>query len=325
MNSLNFNYITYNKRSLEEWMLFALALGEYLELDKKNSTHKFSIYFSLPEPTIFSYFLLHGIFNAQMQQDVDATKIIERFKQLKEGDIIYYLDHDEWKRCSVVGLYENYTQRSPFHLGIANHSKVIQYIPYHQWEERVMVTDKSNDKILNARRLTDIKKVSGPLSQLYRAEKVKLKEMINLPSAYIVGNKSEFDKYLSLFKFSYAYYDYYYSDILKDGESSHFCNIKWLHSNTEYHKNLVDESITVIIGAAKATYRMDEFGNSNRIIFSSLTENVATVDMLQDKIEQEILIKQGEVITNEIVEELREKSVAIPKGVRFIAWQYRNK
>lgn len=302
-------------------MLFSMKLGSFLNKYTRTNKSTFNIYLSLPNTLTFSYFLLHGIFDAHMQQTIRPSTIAKRFQQLEKGAIVYYLDGNQWKRCSVQGVLKDYTENNPWHLLIANNAGVTEFVPYYKWETHIIITNRKLDRILNARVVNNIEKISGPLNEIYSSQRINKREMLNIPSAYIIGNRTEFDKYLNYFWLKYRDIEFYHGDILRDGSTQTFCNIQWIKKNDENTYNLTDNDWLLMIGAAKAVSRMDEFNEIGKIILDDQFENVDTSEMLRDAIEQDIILNKKSIITTEIVEQLKDAQIEIPKGVSFIAWK----
>jgi len=319
---LEFEKVYYRlDKKLESWMLFSMKLGSFLNKYSRANKSTFNIYLSLPNALTFSYFLLHGIFDAHMEQTISQPMIAKRFQQLENGSIVYYLDGDQWKRCSVQGVLKDYTESSPWHLMIANNAGVKEYVPYYKWETHVIITNRRLDRILNARVVNNIEKISGPLTEIYSSRKINQREMLNIPSIYIIGNRTEFDKYSNYFWLKYKDIEFYHEDILKDGSKQTFRNIEWIKKNDEDTYYLTDSDWLLMIGAAKAVARMDEFKGIGKIILDDQFENADTSEMLRDAIEQDIILNKKSIITTEIVEQLQDAQIEIPKGVSFLAWK----
>lgn len=313
-------YYEFNKK-VEPWMLFSMKLGSFLNRYSRTNKSSFNIYLSLPNTLTFSYFLLHGIFDASMGQTISRSMVAKRFQELEKGSIVYYLDGTQWKRCSVQGVIKNYTESSPWHLLIANNAGVTEYVPYYKWETHIIITNRKLDRVLNARVVNNIEKISGPLTELYSSQKINKREMLNIPSVYVIGNRTEFDKYSNYFRLQYRDVEFYHGDIIKDGSTQTFRNIQWIMKDDKDTYYLTESDWLLMIGAAKAVARMDEFKGIGKIILDDQFENVDNSEMLRDAIEQDIILNKKSIITSEIVEQLQDAQIEIPKGVSFFAWK----
>ncbi len=313
-------YYSHDKR-LEPWMLFSMKLGRFLNKYSRANKSTFNIYLSLPNALTFSYFLSHGIFDAHMEQTINRPMIAKRFQQLEDGCIVYYLDGDKWKRCSVQGVLKDYTESSPWHLVIANNAGVKDYVPYYKWETHIIITNRKLNRILNARVVNNIEKISGPLTEIYSSRKINQREMLNIPSLYIIGNRTEFDKHSNCFCLKYKDVKFYHEDILKDGSTQTFRNIQWVKKDDEDTYPVTGSDWLLMIGAAKAVARMDEFKSVGKIMLNDQFENADTSEMLRDAIEQDIILNKKSIITAEIIKQLQDEQIEIPKGVSFLAWK----
>lgn len=302
-------------------MLFSMKLGSFLNKYSRANKSTINIYLSLPNALTFSYFLLHGMFDAHMEQTISSTMVAKRFQKLESGAIVYYLDGDQWKRCSVQGVLKDFTESCPWHLLIANNAGVTDYVPYYKWETHIIITNRKLDRILNARVVNNIEKISGPLTKIYSSQKINKREMLNVPSAYIIGNRTEFDMYSDYFWLQYQDVEFYHGDILKDGSMQTFRNIQWMMKDDKDTFHLTDSDWLLMIGAAKAVARMDEFKGIGKIILDDQFENVETSEMLRDAIEQDVILNKKTIITTEIVEQLQGAQIEIPKGVSLLAWK----
>lgn len=319
---MEFEEIYYrHDKKLEQWMLFSMEFGSFLSKYSQANNSTFNIYFSLPNALTFSYFLLHGIFDTDMEQTISRSIIINRFQQLEKGSIVYYLDGTQWKRCSVKKVLKDYTESNSWHLQIANNAGLEEAVPYYKWETHIIITNRKLDRIINARVVNDIKKISGPLTEIYSSQKINQREMLNIPSAYIIGNRTAFNKYSNYFWLKYRDVEFYHGDILKDGTTQTFRNIQWIMKDEKDMYDLTDSDWLLMIGAAKAVARMEEFEGIGKLILDDQFENVETSEMLRDAIEQDIILNKKSIITNEIVEELKNAQIEIPNGVSFLAWK----
>lgn len=317
-----FNEITYNhsNKRIENWMLFFIKMGEFL-YEYKKKYKNFNIYINLPDNLLSSYFILHGMVNYDMKEEVSDKVVIDRFTKLEKGSIIFYLDNNQWKRCSVYGVIENFTDSSPRHLKIANNKGVIEYIPYQKWETNVIVTNRKEKEILNARVIKNVEENNGPLTDIYSAHELNRKEMLGIPIAYIIGNRTEFNKHLNFLSFKYRNIQFYHGDILKDGSEGTYCNIQWIKKSNVNSITLHDNALLLIIGAAKAIPTLEEFNDRCKIILDNQFENVDTSEMLRDVIEQDIILNKKKITTSEFVKQLKAAQIEIPKGIGFIVWK----
>lgn len=319
---VDFEKIYYKSdKIIEPWMLFSMKLGSFLNKYSRTKKSTFNIYLSLPNSLTFSYFLLHGIFDAHMEQEISQSIVAKRFQKLENGAIVYYLDGTQWKRCSVKGVIKDFTEGCPWHLCIANNAGVTDYVPYYKWETHIIVTNKKMDRILNARAVNNIEKISGPLKEIYSYKKINRREMINIPSAYIIGNRTEFDTYSDYFHMQYKGTIFYHDDILKDGSTQIFRNIQWIMRNDRDTYSLTKTDWLLMIGAAKALARVEDFEGIGKIILDDQFENPDTSEMLRDAIEQDIILNKKAIITTEILEKLQDAQIEIPKGVTFLVWK----
>lgn len=313
-------YYGFDKK-IEPWMRFSFELGGFLNKYSLTNKSTFNIYLSLPNSSTFSYFLLHGIFDAHMKQPISRSMIVSRFQELEKGSIVYYLDGTQWKRCSVQGVVSNMTENSPWHLVIANNAGVTEYVPFYKWESHIIITSRKLDKILTARVVENISKVTGPLTKIYSPQEINKREMLNIPSAFVIGNRTEFNEHLNHLSLLYKDIEFHHGDIIKDGSTQNFRNITWITKSMDDTYNLTGNDWLLMIGAAKAVSRMDEFKQVGKIILDDQFDNPDTSEMLRDTIEQDIIFNKKSIVTNEVVDQLQEEQIEIPKGVVFFAWK----
>lgn len=323
MNFDNMKYMSSGGEygELEEWMRFSLFLGRYVKRRADRKKENFNIYISLPKAISFSYFLLHGIFDAQMEYPVSDKMIIHRFRQLEKGDVVYYSENETWKRCSVEDVVENLTTSGSWHLKILNHSGVSEYIPLSKCESKIIITNRKFKRIMNARVVKDIHRITGNIKRVYSPKHINRREVLNIPAAYVVGNRTEFEKNIDDIRYSYKDTEFTPSTILRDGTESTFRNIQWLTKNEKKRFDDDNHEWVVFIGAAKALARMSEFSNTGRIILDDQFENWDTSFLLQENIEQQILVNNSEIITSKLADDLQKEQINIPRGVEILAWK----
>lgn len=308
-------------KELEEWMIFSLYLGRYVKKCTETKEKNFNIYISLPNSISFSYFLLHGIFDEQMNRRVSDKMIVQRFMQLTTGDVVYYLGNETWKRCSVQDVVENLTNKGSWHLKILNHSGVSEYIPLDKCETKIIITNRKFERIMNARVVKDIQRIEGKIKRIYSPKHINRREVLNIPAVYVIGNRTEFDRYIDEIRYSYKNTEFTPSTVLRDGTKSTFRNIQWIMKNDTNTFDDSNREWIVFIGAAKALARMSEFSNTGRIFLDDQFENWDTSTLLQENIEQEILVKKAEIITSKLMNDLQKDKINIPKGVEILAWK----
>lgn len=322
---MNFDKMKYKLsteyRELEEWMRFSLYLGKYLKRYADRKGENFNIYISLPKAISFSYLLLHGIFDAQMEYPVSDKMIIQRFMKLAKGDVVYYLENDVWKRCSVEDVVENKTHKGSWHLKILNHSGVSEYIPLSNCETKIVITNRKSEKIMNARIVKEDQRITGTIKRIYSQKHINRREVLNIPAAYVIGNRTEFEKYIDEINFVYKNTEFTPSTVLRYGTKSAFRNIQWITKNDTCTFDDNQEWI-VFIGAAKALSRMAEFTNTGRIFLDDQFENWDTSALLRENIEQEILVNNAEIITSILANDLQNEKINIPRGVEILAWKW---
>lgn len=209
-------------KHLSDWMLFSLSLGSLL----KNQAFKNEIrnlYISVPNSITFTYFLFHGLFHQDATGKINKSRMIKRFLELEQGSIVYYDDCGVWRRCSVVSIEKNYTSTSKYHIQIQLNKKVKLFIPDKDWAIKLIISDQFNSTILNARIMKDFEDFSGVLSALYNPKTIKMLEIMGVPTAYIVGNRVEFDKYLDVMDFKYGSIEFTYRDIIHLNQKMVLC------------------------------------------------------------------------------------------------------
>ncbi|PHF14579.1 hypothetical protein COF84_21085 [Bacillus wiedmannii] len=323
MNFGNMKYMLDGKyRELEEWMIFALHLGRHVKKYAFEKKKTFNIYIYLPNSLSFSYFLMHGMFDAQVEQLISDEIIIRRFEQLIAGDVVYYLDGGTWKRCSLEEeVVKNLISEGSQHLKVLNHGGVSDYIPSGKWETHVMIANRKFENIMNARVVKDIQRVTGNIKRIYSPKYITRQEVLNIPAAYVIGNRTEFKRYID--EITYLYKDIVFtsSTILQDGTKTNFCSIQWISKKDENTFEANNHEWVIFIGASKALAFMSEFENAGRIILDDRFEDWTTSANLRENIEQEILVSGAEVITSTFVEELCKEKVSIPKGVEILVWK----
>ena len=197
------------------------------------------------------------------------------------------------------------------HLKVLNHGGVSEYIPSVKWETHVMIANRKFENIMNARVVKDIQRVTGNIKRIYSPKYITRQEVLNIPAAYVIGNRTEFTRYID--EITYLYKDIVFtsSTILQDGTKTNFCSIQWISKKDENTFEANNHEWVIFIGASKALALMSEFENAGRII----------LDNLREHIEQEILVSGAEVITSTFVEELCKEKVGIPKGVEILVWK----
>lgn len=305
---------------LEEWMIFAIKLGE---ITKTYKNLLFNIYLSLPNNLLFSYFFTLGIINSNLNESVSSEAILEQFKKLNPRDIVYYLDNGDWKKCSIIGLKHGLTNKNSWHLEILNNKKVVEFIPASKWRNSIVLTNENNETIINARKVKDFQSISqGKLSNIYSLEQLQTHELINEPCIYISGNRNEFNKLLSTIYLNYNNeLKLSFKDFIYDGTDVNYKNIEWLSKSLLEKYNIKNIKTVLFIGANKALSHMNSFKNSSRIILDDRHDNTETSELLRLSIEQEILSNQSTILTKDLNKLLTKDRINIPQGVEILAWK----
>lgn len=321
---MNLDVLKYKRRDkyipLEDWMLFAIKLGEIARKQKNDSIN---VYLSLPNNLLFSYFFVLGVINCSLEEEISNEEIIEQFKKVVPGDIIYYLDNGDWKKCSVIKLVKGLTNKNSWHLQILNNKKIKEYIPASKWRNSIVLTNENNETVLNARKVKDFQSISlGNLKHIYSLEQLQTHELINEPCLFISGNMTEFNKYLTSINF---YYDdevqLTFKDFIYDGNDIKYNNIEWLTKSTFEKYDLNKINPVLFIGSNKALTHMNAFKSSSRIILDDRHDNTETSELLRLSIEQEILSNHSAIVTNELNNLLERHNISVPWGVEILAWK----
>lgn len=322
---MNFSEIKYRNGpkyfNIENWMTFAAQLGSILR--KRSLTEKFNIYLSLPNSLIFSKFLIMGIFDQKLKEKVTEAELFGFFKSLKYGDVIYYLEDDVWKKCSVIEVTQGFSSKDSLHLKILNHKNMTHYIPSNQWEKRVIISSASSDMVVGARVIQEFKHLSqSNLKYIYPSTVLNIHQLINEPCIFIAGNKSEFNRNIDTIELVIERHGFTFKDFIYEGKDRQFQNIKWLSKDAVIDFEGNSAPITLFMGANKALSDMQKYNQiSTRIILDDRHENTETSELLRLSIEQEIFQKKSIILSQEIYKELLDSNISIPRGVEFIAWK----
>lgn len=317
---MNFSELKINDKPLYEWMLFPLKLGQVLKRYSNTNKTAFNLYISVPNSTMFSYFLFQGMFDTEANRKIRNTKIINRFLELQPGTIVYYDDNGTWRRCSVINIEKNFTPSYEYHLHIQLNKKMSKYIPVNQWKDVFIITNIKHDDILNARVIKDFEKFSGVLSALYSPNTIKALEILNEQTAYFAGNKSEFERYLKSVNFKYNDLSFTHNDIIHFGSKNHFSNARWLTSKDNDLK-LYPYEWLISIGASKSINNLNQKKKCGNIFIEDQFENAATTEQLRDVIMQKIILDECHILTDTLLALLEEEEVTVPNGVNLIAWK----
>lgn len=314
--------ITYGEmKPLELWMRFSLELGNFLMDERLKNKHNFNVYISIPNAITFSYFLMHGIFNRHMKEPISSKMLIDRFKSLEEGAIVYYLSNNQWKRCSVYEVIENYNGYGSYHIKIANHAGVDEFVPYKLWEERLIITNRVENHILRARRVEEVETFSGNITELYNSHQIHKYSILNTPSVYVMGNRAEFTRNFMALNLFYNKSRFGFEDILMDGTKGNFRNIRWVSSKGKNMSEEIKSGWLVMMGASKTLSKLSEYRDTNKIILENQLDNPESAQLVRDAIMTEIVTSKKSIITSELVERLQERRISIPNGVRLLAWK----
>jgi len=308
----------HSRRSLEQWMLFAIAIGRF---SKKNSLlrNNIHLYISLPNNLFFAYFVALGIFDENMQKEIPDDAILTQFKKLKKGDYIYYYNNKKWVRCSVIDLLHGEFSNNSWYLKFYNLQKTTHSIPQIQWREQVIIAGKGSEHIKSARSIKELHRLgSTNLQYIYDSSTLQTHELLNEPCINIAGTKTEFNNNLHIIKFNISGHTLTMKDFLMDGSMSDFRNIHWVTNSTREDTTEDKGLPTIFVGANKALTHLKSFENNCRIILDDRHENTETSDLLRTTIEQEIVNKKSTIVTNQIVQYLNDRNITIPKGVEML-------
>lgn len=317
---MNFSELNTKGKKISNWILFPIHLGQILKRYSNRNKTGFNIYVSVPNSTMFSYFLFLGMFDVEAHRKIRDSKIISRFLELEPGSIVYYDDAGTWRRCSVISIEKNYTQTQEYHMQIQLNQRMTIFIPVSQWKDKFLITNLKNEEILNARVVKDFEKFSGVLSSLYSPKTIKALEILSKPTAYFSGNKADFDRYLNVIDLDYEGISFTHEDIIHFGSKSHFANAYWITNKESDLKIYADEWI-ISIGANKAIANLEVRKNCGKILIEDQFENFATSEQLRESIMQRIILDECNILTDNLLALLEEEQVSIPNGVNIIAWK----
>lgn len=301
-------------------MLFPIRLGQILKRYSNTNKTAFNLYISVPNSTMFSYFLFQGMFDVEAHRKISDTKIINRFLELEPGSIVYFDDNGIWRRCSVISIEKNYTPNCKYHIQIQLNKKVKQFIPVNQWKDKLLITNLKYEEILNARVAKDFEKFSGVLSSLYSPKTIKALESLSTPTAYLSGNKIEFERYLNDITLKYKGISFTHEDIIHFGSNSHFTNAYWL-TNKDNDLKIYSYEWIISIGANKALANIEKIRNCGNIFIEDQFESTITSEQLRDTIMQKIILENYSVITDNLLALLKSEKIIIPNEVNIIVWK----
>lgn len=317
---MNFSKLKVNNSFLPEWMKFPLNLGRVLKEYSSTYESTFNLYISIPNPVMFTYLLFQGMFDFDAKENISDSKIIKRFLELETGSIVYYNDNNVWRRCSVIEIKKNFTPNQKYHLHVQLNQKATYYIPVDQWKEKLITTDLKRDRILNARILNNFQNISGVLSSLYSPITIKNLEILNQPTAYLSGNKKEFERYLNKVNFQYKHILFTPKDIIHLNSNSHFSNARWLTLN-DNELVIPSERWLISIGSHKSISNLNRKQIHGNIFIENQFENPNLSESLRDIILEKIILEQRSIYTKEFKEILDKKDITFPNGVSLIAWK----
>lgn len=305
---------------LEEWMIFAIKLGE---ITRSHKEFLFNIYISLPNNLLFSYFFILGFINSNLSEMISDDVILEKFKKINPGDIVYYFDNGDWKKCSVIELRHGLTNENSWHLKILNNKKIDQFIPSSKWRNSIVLTNQNNETFLNARKVKDFQSISlGNLKHIYSLEQLQTHELINEPCLFISGNRNEFSNYLSTIYLNFNNeLKLTFKDFVYDGNDVKYKNIEWLSKSILDKYDINKVSTILFLSANKALSHMNSFKNSSRIILDDRHDNTETSELLRLSIEQEILSNQSINVTKDLNNLLKINNINVPQGVEILVWK----
>lgn len=317
---MDFSELKINNNSLSEWLVFPLNLGHLLK--KYSNTHRtaFNLYISIPNSIMFTYLLFQGMFDTEAHRRIRDNKIINRFLELESGSIVYYDDNGIWRRCSVIDIVKNFTSNQKYHLHLQLNQKVSHYVPVDTWKEKLIITNLKHDEILNARVIKDFEKFSGVLSSLYSPKTIKNLEILNQPTAYLTGNKTEFERYLNSIEFEYKNIQFTHADIIHFNSNKHFSNAKWMTSK-EIDLPLDTSEWLISLGASRSITSLNRKNKCGNIFIEDHFENAATTELLRDSIMGKIILEERHIFTNDLIELLETEDIIVPNGVSLIAWK----
>ncbi|WP_394190132.1 hypothetical protein [Paenisporosarcina quisquiliarum] len=308
-------------RPLEQWMLFAIAIGRFSHQNSLNEK-PIHIYMSLPNNLIFSYFVALGISDENLKKEIGTEAILTHFQKLKSGDYIYYYHVDKWVRCSVIELVKGATSTDSWHLKILNLQKTTHLVPQKQWRDRVIIVGKGSKDIKSAKSIKELNRISMTILQyIYDSSTLQTHELINEPCINLVGTRTEFNDNLHIIEFDISGHILTMKDFLMDGSMSDFLNIHWVTKSAKEDASEGGNLPTIFVGANKALAHLKNYKNNCRIILDDRHENSETSDLLRTTIVQEIVNNQSVIVTSQISNYLNDTNITIPKGVELLGWQ----
>lgn len=302
---------------LEEWMQFAAHIGSYLQ---QNET---KIYIYVPNALFFSYFVLLGFLDSNLSVPVPQNILNDAVLRLQEGDIVYYRENIDWKRCSVQDVAKNkIPDRLPdinWHLIIKNSRDVSQYVPDTQWQSNIILAHRSEERLLNARVIKKSSMETSLFDKLYPTSILYGHRMLNSTLIKLASNRQDFLRFCGEIALCHKETNFTLMDYFHLEDSTQFNMVQWI-SPTIKEKDSRNTP-EIFVGASKALFYWEDYNGPASLYIDDKFNDWETSQRLRDTIEKELLKGSQRIVTPDIKEYFQKKNIPIPAGVEILGWK----
>lgn len=309
--------------SASNWMLFFIALGEFIELHE-GSVSFFISYIERTLPTsLTSVGIMEKYFTKPHNFKKDIKHIAENYQINQE---VKYLDGDVWRRATVVGITNKKGQEkfNPYlELSVdrsrRDGNKTYDCVPYTLWAKKIRSGGVSKGFSGKTSLVNMNDRISEVLGKRYPKKNVKLLKMYPELHVNLIGTRIN-TKIRSLreeIQFSDCKGSFMLTDLLyfdNDNESN-YVNVHIVSS--EKSKLPEANSISLFVGA-KTGLDFSSYKTKKNIYFTSrIRENyIEDTEILLNSLEQESHHSRldREQIMIEFREYLHKKNIDLPRG-----------
>jgi hypothetical protein len=319
-------FLENNVHPLPSWIIFAFSLGAFLHekgIEDNKSSH---IVVSVPSEQYFALFAAVGIADKVFRKPRNLQSIRQQILNLKKGNRIIYQDKDLARRASVISVEPSPVIEGEFILFI-QFGNIKLGIPEQQWMEKIILLEEKYTEIKRSRKVSENYqlRISSPFMQnIYSSEQLSRASFYPGDYFYIVGDKEDFIEMMSekcLFKNGQkgTISDFLYLENLQNNNS--YSNGKFFSSRMK-NTHEVNENVPVLFSNALSYRKQIRLFHKNpSLIVIGRSEHENHIDETMSDISRRVLLGNTEIITEELVNYVKNYGISIPAGIELFSWR----
>lgn len=307
---------------LDSWFGFFSMLGSYFYKESRLKSDKLHIAITIPGTTIVPIVTATGLSDEIFRKRFLSEAHVNRILSLEIGQMVYYFKNGKRIVCAFDGISEQHPFFKEDRSADLKSKDLIYKVAERHWPQIQVATEQHAYKIKKSVKGFGIsskllKKIYGEELLLkavaeYSTEyyivgnNVKLTDMANAERLEVEGVKGALSELLCIR--SQNRHEYYHSEIITGtGKLS-----KGL--------SLVEDIPIIFTDAASYINRINLVTNNSSLIFLDRTDRHERNEEVIIDIKRRVTQGKIKIITEEVLEDLKQKGYSPPFGIEIMAW-----